>query len=202
MSENFKETLNLKERMDDLQRQKQQREFSLRKKQERSRDLDRLFKDGGSEEEQQKKMQRINRPENKPAANKYILPVFVVVIIILASIFYFALKERGNKDDTAQKEPDWCAVKLINGEVYYGQISNKESDPVIIKNVYYNYDQLKKDSNNPSEEEKSASLRLVKRGNEAHGPSGSMNIVRAQVVYMESLKPDSKVLRAILDYEK
>jgi hypothetical protein len=71
----------------------------------------------------------------------------------------------------------------------------------VIENVYYDYDQL-----NPAakEEERSdtSSLRLVKRGKETHGPVGTMNIVRAQIVYMEPLANDSKVLKAILDYEK
>jgi len=44
-------------------------------------------------------------------------------------------------------------------------------------------------------------LRLVKKGKETYGPSGVMEVVRSNVVYMDILKEDSKVLKAILDYE-
>ena len=69
---------------------------------------------------------------------------------------------------------------------------------MIIENVYYNYDQQK----GTKTIEETGSLRLVKRGQETHGPEGIMNIVRLQVLYMEPLKKDSKVLEAILNYEK
>ena len=45
-------------------------------------------------------------------------------------------------------------------------------------------------------------LRLVKRGKEAQGGDGSMAVVRAHVVSLEPLADDSKVLKAILDYEQ
>ncbi|MFH0923104.1 MAG: hypothetical protein V1825_00025, partial [Candidatus Falkowbacteria bacterium] len=60
-------------------------------------------------------------------------------------------------------------------------------------------DQIEGNNENTSE---TGSIRLVKRGKETHGPSGVMNIVRAQVVYMEPLDEESKVLKAILNYEK
>jgi hypothetical protein len=87
----------------------------------------------------------------------------------------------------------------VNDQTYYGQVEDKASDPVVVKNVYYNYDQLNKEAE-PADA--SGNLRLVKRGKEAHGPDGSMEIIRGQVIFIEPLKEDSKVLKAILDYEK
>jgi hypothetical protein len=52
------------------------------------------------------------------------------------------------------------------------------------------------------DKKENANLRLVKRGKEVHGPDGTLSVVRAQVVYMEPMKEDSKVLKAILEYEK
>ena len=88
----------------------------------------------------------------------------------------------------------------MNDEIYYGQIDDIKSDPIVIKNAYYNYDQANKEKN--KEEDKSNNLRLIKRGKETHGPNGTMDIVRSQVVYMELLSDDSKVLQAIINYEK
>ncbi|WP_319526173.1 hypothetical protein [uncultured Desulfosarcina sp.] len=98
-------------------------------------------------------------------------------------------------------ETGWYAVKLVSGETYYGQINDTDADPVVIKNVYYNYDQMLENQgkNNTNQ---SGSVRLVKRGKEPHGPDTTMSIIRNQVKYMEALKQDSKVLQAILQYEK
>jgi len=74
----------------------------------------------------------------------------------------------------------------------------------VIDNVYYDYDQLSssakatEDKNN----DQTGQIRLVKRGKETHGPSGSLDVVRMQVLYMEPLADDSKVLKAIVEYEK
>ena len=126
----------------------------------------------------------------------------ILAFVIVAGAFYFLFFQNNPAANEATEENnsnEWYAVKLVTGEIYYGQIANISADPVVVRNVYYNYDQL-----NPETEEESDSssnLRLVKRGKETHGPDGTMNIIRTQVVYVESLKGDSKVLKAILDYE-
>jgi hypothetical protein len=43
-------------------------------------------------------------------------------------------------------------------------------------------------------------LTLIKLGNEIHGPKDEMLINRDQVVIMEDLKDDSRVVQAITDY--
>jgi hypothetical protein len=43
-------------------------------------------------------------------------------------------------------------------------------------------------------------LTLIKMGNEIHGPMDSMLINRSQVVLVEDLKNDSRVVQAINDY--
>lgn len=123
---------------------------------------------------------------------KIIYIVLIVLALIAAALVIF--KVINNKNDVLIKK-EWYAVKLVNDEIYYGQIGNIKSDPLVIEKVYYNYD-----SKNP--EDQSNNLRLVKRGKESYGPSGVMNIIRTQILFIEPLKPDSKVLQAIMEYEK
>lgn len=146
---------------------------------------------------------RIDRPEIRPNYEnlyKRVVAVLAVIIVSLVSYWFFWGQNTGEVAPETASGPEWYLVKLVTGEAYYGQIDNISADPVVIKNVYYNYDQLNPDNN--QEESEGSNLRLVKRGKETHGPEGTMNIVRAQVVYMEPLKEESKVLKAILDYEK
>ncbi len=140
--------------------------------------------------------QQIERPKAARINEHWLKRVVMIMaaVAVLAAL-YFVLTGRDEKQATAGQ---WYALKLVNGEIYYGQVEDTAADPVIVNNVYYNYDQ-QQGNKEPSE---IGNLRLVKRGQETHGPAGSMDIVRAQILYLEPLKDDSKVLEAILNYEK
>ena len=139
-------------------------------------------------------LKKIYQPEiRKPRLGLIKLIVFILAIMAVSAAAYFLKKSPGN---TGQ---DWYAVKLVNGEIFYGQIADTKADPVVMKNVYYDYDQAKGDKKEVSQ---TGNIRLVKRGQETYGPAGTMDIVRAQVLFMEPMKDDSKVLKAILEYEK
>ncbi len=167
----------------------------------RAENIDQVYE--SDEEAIRRDLHRISRPTERKINEKYVRWAIsgAAVLLVVSGAWWFFSRNRTDIPAAGTSEPQWYAVKLINNEIYYGEISDTAADPVVIENVYYDYDQL-----NPTakEEEKSdtSSLRLVKRGKETHGPAGTMNIVRAQIVYMEPLANDSKVLKAILDYEK
>ena len=132
--------------------------------------------------------------------------VLILAALVLGLVAYKLFFAQGQTSKVAQS---WYAVKLVDGEIFYGQIMDIKADPVVINNVYYDYDQAKaKEAGKTAEETgpprlgETGNLRLVKRGKETHGPDGSLNVVRSQVLFMEPLKADSKVLKAILEYEK
>lgn len=126
---------------------------------------------------------------SQPIVKKAIAGIVLFFLVIICG-YYFA----HTKKIVAQTS-DWYAIKLVNNEMYFGQVADIKADPLAIKNVYYNYQ-------GKDETDQSSNLRLVKRGKESYGPSGEMLVVRSQVVYIEPLKNNSKVLEAILDYEK
>ncbi len=149
-------------------------------------------------EEKNQPFSRIDQP-NRPRVNENLIKtiVWIIAIIVVGVVVSWLFFNNGGENEEMSK--NWYAVKLVNGDVFYGKVLDTESDPVLLTNVYYNYEQ-DKDGKNTSEE--TGNLRLVKRGQETHGPAGEMSIVRVQVLYMEPLKTDSNVLKAILDYEK
>jgi hypothetical protein len=216
---NFKQTVNLKE---ELERQKEEatarsapdpkpkpkpkpkKELSpVRKKfVKRSREIDEVY-NGGDEEVEKKELHSITKPVinkfNKPLFKQAVLVIGAIIVLVVAYFMFFPRnKQAAPIEETART--NWYRIELINKEVYYGQIDDTGADPVVIRKVYYNYDQLNKDEE--SQEGDSNSLKLVKRGKEAYGPDDSMNIVRTQVIKMEELAENSKVLKAILDYER
>ncbi len=199
MSDNFQKTVNLKKQQSKEQEEVPENRPVRKKIKKRAEEIDQVYNDHEEEPQDFKKITRpVVRQVNEPVFKRGLWFLSAIVLMVVVYFMFF----KGNAPVSTVVEEDnsgWYAVELLNNEVYYGQIEDKTADPVVIKNVYYNYDQLNKDEE--GEQEESKNLRLVKRGKEAHGPDGTMNIVRAQVVYMEPLKEDSKVLKAILDYE-
>jgi len=166
--------------------------------------LEEIYRDEG-EVKLKADLKKISRPKaGEPREGLIKIIVFILAILVVSATAYF-LFFRSKGAAINPKTKDWYAIKLVDGEIFYGQVADVKADPVVIDNVYYNYDQAKeagaaKDQANPAKE--TGNLRLVKRGQETHGPAGSMNVVRSQVLYLEALKSDSKVLQAILQYEK
>lgn len=188
MPDNFQKTVDLKEKM--------QRDFNSRaiSRSKRTGQIEHVYKNEGEKREKDE-LQKINRPTirkvNEPLFKRIVLVLALILILII--VYFLFLRQKGDSV-YLNKSSNWYAVKLVNEEIFYGQIDDIIADPVLIKNVYYDYDQ-QKDSN------ETGNLRLVKRGKETYGPDGTMNIIRSQILYMEPLKEDSKVLMAILDYE-
>jgi len=225
----FQQTVNLKEKMEKERQERLANQFKSTPKEkivvppaelelptkdfgvERSRAeaIDKVY--GRIEESKNRlAMQTISRPviRNNNRFNRwknYAILVLAVAIIAAGLIIYKNYQDNKIKASSALPEVKWYAVKLGNGDVFYGQIADKTTDPVVMTDVYYDYDQMNKDSSADAgtlPKSEPGNLRLVKRGKEAHGPSGTLDIVRAQVVYMEPLATDSKVLKAILENEK
>ena len=197
--------INLKERMKAKELPKPEAVLNLEKptdqkkveaKEEKSKTIEAFF--GGEIKEEakdyfsfEKAIGKIKFDWLKKYKNYFYIGLAAIFLIIVSLV---VIKLIGHRTSVVTTK-EWYAVKLINNEVYYGQIGNIKSDPLVIENVYYNYD-----SNDPQDQ--SNNLRLVKRGKESYGPSGVMNIVRSQVLFIEPLKQDSKVLQAIREYEK
>lgn len=181
-----------------------QQTVDLRKKMERPRKaatpLEKIYRDE-NEVEPKADLKTISRPKVKEARASLIKPVvFILAILAIAAVYFLFFRAKSVPVDL--KDKNWYAIKLVDGEIFYGQITDVKTDPVAVANAYYNYDQAKAKETGGLAAENSGNLRLVKRGQETHGPAGSMDIVRAQILFMEPLKSDSKVLKAILDYEK
>ena len=204
MPENFEQTVDLSKKLQARKKTDTPIKKTSKKKnvlKSRAESIDEVY--DGSLENEKEELQKIDRPSVKKEANPMFKQAFLIIIMLLfIFVIYLFFKSNNNSD---YKEVNisykWYAVKLLNDEIYYGEIGDISVDPILIKNVYYNYDQI----NDPEEAKKEtgiSNLRLVKRGKETHGPDGTMNVIRDQVVYMEPLAEGSKVLKAILEYEK
>jgi hypothetical protein len=105
-----------------------------------------------------------------------------------------ALLALGCGDGAQGGKNSWKAVFLTSGQVYYGKIAHARGQFYKLQDVYYI-------RVNPQQEDKTKppDLTLVKLGNEIHGPEDAIYLNRDHILYIEDLKEDGQVVKAIAD---
>lgn len=82
---------------------------------------------------------------------------------------------------------------------YFGKLQDLNNGYFKLNNVFYIQTQSS-DKNDTQQVGTAKDLKLVKLGEELHGPEDEMIISKDQVSYFENLKPDGKVSQAITNY--
>lgn len=135
--------------------------------------------------------------------NKVILYVLYALVILALAYALYATKGFGLWKSKANdfKTGQWQAVFLTNGQVYFGQLSSMNSQFSDLKDIYYLQvqKQIQPDQSSSTDQGK---LTLVKLGNELHGPVDEMRINRDQILFVENMKEDGKVMQAIKRYKE
>lgn len=90
----------------------------------------------------------------------------------------------------------WQAVFLENDQVYFGKLKEYDEGYVVMRDVYYLRSASALD---PVTEEQTANLDLIKLGGEVHGPEDEIFIPKAQIVYFENMKKNSRVVESIME---
>lgn len=128
--------------------------------------------------------------------NKKLIFWSIIAIIIIAIVIILSVLFSGSRI----KYSGYQAVFLTNGQVYFGQITDTSRQDVKLENIYYL--QIDKDlQSSENQASQDADIALIKLGNELHGPQDLMIINREQVLFVENLKENSKVIKAINDYK-
>jgi len=145
-------------------------------------------------------------------STKLVVIVLVIVVLVLAGVLLYPMVKDKWDAKKAEKQTVYHAVFLSNGQVYFGQLTDKDvkNKYVVLTDVYYL--QLKQQQAQqqvqPAEggeqqaqtaEDKTPEFTLVKLGQELHGPEDKMTINSEQVLFYETLKSDSNVMKAIKD---
>jgi hypothetical protein len=123
--------------------------------------------------------------------------ISLIILAVIGSILFFMSRRSGGLN---RNQSEWQAIFLDNGQTYFGQVNTENDDSVIIKNVYYLVGMT-----NPqqvAEADKNKDFALIKLGSEVHGPFDEMRINREHILFVEDLRGDSKIVKAIDDYQK
>lgn len=129
-----------------------------------------------------------------------------ITVILVSALLVLAVFNGlfGSNAENFGRLSDWAdfskyqAVFLSNGQVYFGKAVDANNQTLVLEDIYYLRSSGKLQS---SEVPETDNFSLVKLGNEIHGPENRMSINLSHVLFVENLKPDSKVVEAIMAYE-
>ena len=123
-----------------------------------------------------------------------LIVLLVAVLIVLGLIAGLLFRALTPSDPLASaiNANEYQAVFLNNGQVYFGKLSAPGGDFYYLTKVYYLASQV-----SPQGGHATTRTTLVKLGKEIHGPEDKMIINRADILFVENLKPSGQVSRAI-----
>lgn len=128
--------------------------------------------------------------------------VWVIVIVVVVLVGLYMSGMLGSLTGGKNKS-EYQAVFLTNGQVYFGKVANASGSTVKVNDIYYLRVQQQVQ---PVEGDKQTAaqpdVKLVKLGNEIHGPMDEMRINHDQLLFIEDLKEDGKVVTAIRDFQR
>ena len=121
--------------------------------------------------------------------------------LFIATIFFIVFGTPVNREAKYVKTDQYQAVFVnVNGtnggQVYFGKITDLNSQYIRLANVFYIQNQTNQDGSS------NGSYNLVKLGCELHGPNDEMLINRGEVFFWENLKTDSQVAQKAADFYK
>jgi len=147
---------------------------------------------------------RFLKEVKKQIKMKKFLPFIVGVVLIAAlgvgGYFLFTKVISPAKIDSSKHQ----AVFLSNGQVYFGKVKNIGKQYAELSNIYYlilKQPLQQQTTTDTTTEKQTPEYTLIKLGQELHGPIDKMIINRDHILFIENLKDDGKVAKAISDYQ-
>jgi len=135
-------------------------------------------------------------PEKHSSKKGLLWTIIVAVLILVIAVIGWLVWSNSKSGDTGINNSRYQAVFLVNGQIYFGKLSDANEKSFKLVDIYY--PQAQSTGNNEEKTtDTSAGIQLIKLGDEVHGPENEMYISKDQILYYENLKSDSKVAQLI-----
>jgi len=157
----------------------------------------------------------------KKSGNVVLVGVLVTVIVVLIGVVVWQMGWLtgdgklisvlpSSSEDKKVEASVYSAVFLTNKQVYFGILEDLKSEYPVLKDVYYLKVQEGIQPPTIDEDGKAVKaklapqqeVKLIKLGNEMHGPKDEIQLNKDHILYIESLKTDSKIVEAIKKYQE
>jgi len=174
---------------------------------------------GGSKSEARKKVTTTNIHNYDPSKSKRFFLLVAIGFVFLAAVAFglsqTLLKNRNvisgvigsnNFIKSLNPQASYLAVFLSNGQTYFGRLDPDDlnGNYVVLSEVYYleNAPAGNTAGGKTSTTSATPGYNLIHLGNELHGPTDQMIINRTNILFIEQLKSDSKVVAAIASSQR
>ena len=121
--------------------------------------------------------------------------LMIILIIVLLGVLWFLGKNLGYIGGSTGGS-EYQAVFLSNNQVYFGKVNNSTGEYATLTDIFYLQVSQPLQPSQPNSQ-----VNLVKLGDELHGPADIMEINRDHILFIEDLKPESQVVKAIEQYK-
>lgn len=142
-------------------------------------------------------------PEQRSSKKGLIWIIAIAAVVIALVVGGWLMWSNSQSGATGVNSSRFQAVFLVNGQIYFGKLSDFNEKSFKLTNIYYPQAQTteseKTDATTP---DASGGIQLIRLGDEVHGPESEMYISKEQILYYENLKSDSKVSQLIQQNEK
>lgn len=134
-------------------------------------------------------------------SNKHVLYVLGAVVIVAIVVAGYLMRSNGSSSSVFQPQADkYYSVFLSNNQVYFGKIGKTDDKYLQLTSVYYlSMSEPIQPLFKEEDEDKidTPKFTLIKLGRELHDPIDEMIIGHDQVLFIEQLQDDSRIIQAI-----
>lgn len=126
--------------------------------------------------------------------------VFIVLALLVGGLGGYAVSNLTSAGGTAIDANKYQAVYLMNGQLYFGKLTELSKTHLQLTNVYYLQSNSSEDaaaSTKNAAANASSNFQLIKLSGAIYGPSDEMVISKDQVLYYQNLNDDSKASQLI-----
>lgn len=143
------------------------------------------------------------KAKHHPTLFLTLIVMIVASVVFGFSIAFSSLVKRKNLTFPNIISPNkYYAVFLSNGQVYFGHLNKyyTSKNPVLYDIYYLQAGQELQAAE--KKEGEAGQFNLVKLGQELHGPEDVMVLNKDQILFVEQLKDDGQVVKAVTEHKK
>jgi len=142
---------------------------------------------------------RPQMPPKKLGFKKFFNWKLLGCLAMIAGVVALIIFWPKSANNLGQFENRWQAVFLNNEQVYFGHVSVKDEQELILQDVYY--PQKPVPLQQGAEVAQQSDFAIVKFGGEIYGTEDEMQINREMILFVANLKDESKIMQAIKKHQ-
>ena len=140
------------------------------------------------------KPRRADKSRKSSSSLKWASIIGIVIVLVLGILFVWSSSQSKGVAIDGNK---YQAVYLMNGQIYFGKLSNASEDNMKLTKVYYLQTPTEGADTKSSNEVSASNVQLIKLSSAIYGPEDEMVISKDKILYYQNLQADSKAAKLI-----